>query len=335
MKQVILSLGVVASLSACTVVPVPVAVIQPKSTTTVAHYPALPNTLPVAYHPNYAPSPTLNRAVVRPQTITPAPITAPTTRVYQPTVLPQTSVQDLSAIAEKIYLNETAGDRQKLVRWHNGGNYAVLGIGHFTWYPNNHQVYKQNDTFPELLHYMQMRGVILPAWLAKRPARGGPWKNRSEFDSALNDAQMLELQAFLARTKNLQANFMLDHLKQARPELLSQFNTHEQALINQNYQTLIKTPEGLYVLLDYLSFKGDGLNPNDRYRNQGWGLAHVLLTMQPTTAGARALEAFRLAAEDVLLQRIANAPLERREARFLNSWRARLNTYQANTLARL
>lgn len=334
MKQVILSLGVVASLSACTVVPVPVAVIQPKSTTTVAQYPTLPNTLPVAYHATPATTPSVNMAVATTTPTTAKPQVNPqVVHSYQPAVLTQTYLKDLNAIAEKIYVNDTAGNPKKLVRWNNAGNYAVLGIGHFTWYPNNSQVYKQNDTFPELLRYMQVRGVALPAWLTQRAGRGGPWKNRAEFDSAFNDQQMRELQTFLANTKNLQANFMLEQLKQARPELLSQFNTNEQALINQNYQTLMQTPEGIYALLDYMSFKGDGLNPNERYRNQGWGLAQVLLIMRPAASGPRALEAFKLAAEDILLQRIANSPIERREARYLDSWRVRLNTYQPNTVA--
>ncbi|WP_020559919.1 hypothetical protein [Thiofilum flexile] len=331
MKQVILSLGVVASLSACTVVPVPVAVIQPKSAT-VAQYSALPNALPVAYHSTPVTTPAVNVAVARPPVVTSTPQVNPqAVRIYQPTVLTKQPIKNLNQIAEKIYLNETGGKANQLVRWNSVGNYAVLGIGRFSWYPNN-QTYKHNDTFPELLQYMQVRGVALPTWLTQRQTRGGPWRNRRAFDNALNDRQMHELQAFLANTKNLQANFMLERLKQARPELLSQFNTREQTIINQNYQTLLQTPEGLYALLDYVSFKGDGLNPNERYNNQGWGLAQVLLSMQPNT-GARALDAFKLAAEEVLLQRIANAPLEQREARFLAGWRARLNTYQPNTVA--
>jgi hypothetical protein len=337
MKQVIMSLGVAASLSACTVVPVPVAVIQPK-TTTVAEYQTLPNALPVSYQPQINQPPAINMAVattaeslIASKRERPVIATNPQAiKVYQPTVLPKTPIKDLAWVAEKIYQNETGNKPENLIRWHETGNFVSLGIGHFSWYPNNRRGYTQNDTFPELLSYMQLRGVTLPTWLAKRPTRGGPWKNKSAFDMARNDKQMQELQQLLQTTKNLQANFMLEHLKQARPELLGQFNATEQATIDKNYQTLLQTPNGLYPLLDYVSFKGEGLNPNDRYNGQGWGLAQVLLTMQPTAAGPRALEAFRVAAEDVLLQRIANAPTERREARYLSSWRERLNTYYNN-----
>lgn len=337
MKQVIFSLGVAVALSACTVVPVPVAVIQPKTTMVAsADYQTIPNALPVSYQPQVQNAPAMNMAVATqpPTVMTAAPVTKPTPAItanpqaiktYQATLTPKPPVQDLAWIAERIYQNETAGKPEKLLRWNESGDYATLGIGHFTWYPKNRQA--QHDTFPELLQYMQVRGVTLPAWLAKRPARGGPWRTKAEFDRARTDKQVLELQQLLATTKNLQANFMLERLKQSRPELLGQFNSEEQAIITKNYQTLLQTPNGLYPLLDYVSFKGEGLNPNDRYRNQGWGLAHVLLRMQPATSGTQALEAFKIAAEDVLMQRIANAPTERREARYLSAWRERLNTY--------
>src|SRR5690606_37756795 len=84
-------------------------------------------------------------------------------------------------------------------------------------------------------------------------------------------------------------------------------------------------PLGLYALIDYVHFKGEGTNPAERYQGEGWGLLQVLQNMPAHSAAP--LDAFAASARTVLSQRVANAPAERREDRWLQGWHNRVSTY--------
>ncbi|MEE3116481.1 MAG: hypothetical protein VX339_00125, partial [Pseudomonadota bacterium] len=93
-------------------------------------------------------------------------------------------------------------------------------------------------------------------------------------------------------------------------------------------KALAATPGGIYALMDYVNFKGEGLSRMERYKGQGWGLLQVLLAMEADTAGEPALDRFREAAATVLKRRAANAenPIERE--RWLEGWLKRLESYR-------
>ena len=76
--------------------------------------------------------------------------------------------------------------------------------------------------------------------------------------------------------------------------------------------------------MDYVNFKGEGVNPAERYSGQGWGLLQVLEAM-PATGGP--LDGFVKAADQVLTRRVANSPRARDESKWLPGWRSRLQTY--------
>ncbi|MEB4589941.1 hypothetical protein VSS37_03025 [Candidatus Thiothrix sp. Deng01] len=255
---------------------------------------------------------------------------APMTQVTQPqpTVIP---AKDLNWIADKVYKNETSGSPMLLVVWNDREEFASLGIGHFIWYPAGHRG-PYTETFPGLLDYTKAQGVPVPQWLASRPTRTAPWPNKAAFERAKNDPEMQQLRNFLQQTMNIQANYMADRLTRALPLMLNQVAAQDRDRVLRNYQAVEKSPRGLYPLLDYVNFKGEGTSPSERYNGQGWGLLQVLAAMQPVEAGPQALDAFASAAEEVLLRRIANAPPERGEAKWLAGWRNRLGTYRSQNL---
>jgi hypothetical protein len=78
-----------------------------------------------------------------------------------------------------------------------------------------------------------------------------------------------------------------------------------------------------------VNFKGEGINPGERYQGEGWGLLQVVMAMADAAPAARAVAAFAHAADAVLTRRVANAPPACAEGRWLNGWRARLRTYLA------
>jgi len=82
---------------------------------------------------------------------------------------------------------------------------------------------------------------------------------------------------------------------------------------------------GLYVLLDYTNFKGEGTLKSERYHGQGWGLLQVLEHMDPKEPNK--LKAFAQSAQAMLSRRIKNSPPARGEERWRKGWNVRLKTY--------
>jgi hypothetical protein len=99
---------------------------------------------------------------------------------------------------------------------------------------------------------------------------------------------------------------------------------NQRARIEQNFYRVAAEPLGLYALMDYVNFKGEGTSPTERYREQGWGLLQVLEHM----GDGPALPEFSRSAIWVLERRIKNSPPERKEIRWMPGWRNRCLTYQ-------
>ena len=91
------------------------------------------------------------------------------------------------------------------------------------------------------------------------------------------------------------------------------------------FHQLSKDANGLYALIDYINFKGEGTCSSERYQGQGWGLLQVLQSMPEVSS--HLLTDFVQAAKEVLRQRVRNAPPERNESQWLKGWCNRLDTY--------
>ena len=102
----------------------------------------------------------------------------------------------------------------------------------------------------------------------------------------------------------------------------------ERAEIEANYRKVATTPQGTYALVDYVNFKGEGVSPSERYQGEGWGLLQVLETLQQTRNDGALMPQFAEAARTVLARRVANAPAERGEQRWLDGWNKRTRTYE-------
>jgi hypothetical protein len=117
--------------------------------------------------------------------------------------------------------------------------------------------------------------------------------------------------------------FIVNRLKQALPEMMTVLPTEQHTHVREQFSRLVKTPRGIYALVDYVNFKGDGTSEEERYRGQGWGLLQVLESMSGKSDSAVA--EFVQAADQVLTRRVENAPTD--ESPWLPGWRNRLKTY--------
>jgi hypothetical protein len=244
------------------------------------------------------------------------------------------SEQQLHWIGQQVFLNECAARPACLVHWNRGEAFPSLGIGHFIWYPAG-TTGKFVESFPQLLRFMKQSGVQLPPLLSEALDQGAPWPNREIFLKLQGGTEVEQIRAFLASTQSLQAAFILQRAQASLSQVIAAAPSDRQGAVGQALSELVSTPGGAYAVLDYVNFKGEGLNASETYQEQGWGLLQVLLDMDDRT-DQPALDCFREAAARVLTQRaqLAENPIEREK--WLPGWLKRLERYQEpSTLCQL
>ncbi len=230
-------------------------------------------------------------------------------------------------VGAQIFRNECAGKLECLVHWNEGEDFPSLGIGHFIWYPKGVEG-RFVESFPALIQYMTQRQIAMPEWLRKLDPMDAPWPDRKAFLAVEDSVEIAELQAFLAGSQGLQAEFIVRRAKESLEKVVSAAPEPEQALVRKRLKALAATPGGIYALMDYVNFKGEGISAMERYNGQGWGLLQVLLEMEPQTAERPALMNFREAAARVLTRRAENAENPIEKERWLKGWLKRLESYR-------
>ena len=229
-------------------------------------------------------------------------------------------------IGRKIWQNECGGTIAGLTAWNAGENFASLGIGHFIWYPKEERG-PFDESFPKFTRFAAAQGRrAFPKVLNLQEDGSCPWNSRAEFLRATNSAEMTELHEFLVKTIDLQARFTVQRLQASLPKMLAEAPAAERARIQEKFEKVAATPHGLYALVDYVNFKGEGILATERYRGEGWGLLQVLEGM-PTKSNNSATKDFARSAKIVLTRRVQNSPPERKESRWLPGWINRVNTY--------
>jgi hypothetical protein len=226
--------------------------------------------------------------------------------------------RELDVIGRRVWQNECNGTREGLTSWNSGENFASLGIGHFIWYPKG-VTGPFEESFPMLLKFLQANGAKLPAWL--KPEDPCPWSTRAEFLGASRSEKMTELRDLLASTIEIQTRFLVQRMENALPKMLAVAPASQRGKIKANYDRLVATPRGLFAVVDYVNFKGEGTKETER-----WGLLQVLANMGESD-GASPAALFAKSAEEVLSRRVRNAPPERHEERWLNGWKNRVRAY--------
>jgi hypothetical protein len=231
---------------------------------------------------------------------------------------------EAEAVGRKIWYNESRGSIDGLTHWNKGEDFASLGIGHFIWYKAGERG-PFTESFPGLLDALEAAGKTLPSWLQGKPAC--PWADRDAFFADFRGPRMTELRDLLAGTVGLQARYAADRLESALPKILAAAPASERPALQTRFDRVAAVPNGVYALMDYVNFKGEGINPAERYNGEGWGLLQVLEGMTDAPSGQASVEAFAKSADAALTRRVANSPPARDEGRWLPGWRKRLLTY--------
>ncbi|MBC54709.1 MAG: hypothetical protein CMQ34_12830 [Gammaproteobacteria bacterium] len=240
--------------------------------------------------------------------------------------LPALDASQASWVADRIFQNECNRQLSCLTSWNVGEDFPSLGIGHFIWYRQGQQE-RFVESFPDLLGYYVARGVDLPDWIAGLPEWASPWPDRETFLADVDSDRMQGLREFLSDTRGIQADFIVQRLERSLPDLMAASAQPDTVAATFYRVAHSEVPHGMYALIDYVNFKGEGTALSERYNDQGWGLLQVLEAMQALPPTGTVLQQFAAAARHVLAQRIENAPAARGEERWRQGWNNRTLTY--------
>lgn len=231
------------------------------------------------------------------------------------------SKNEAQEIGRRIWQNEGAGKVENLVVWNKGEEFPSLGIAHFIWYPAGVEP-PFVESFPALLAHLQ-HSVTIPRWL--RETDSAPWSSRDLFYKEINSWRTSELRELMQRTVPQQVAFIIQRLEAALPKMLVTLETAAQRQhVEQQFYRVAASANGVYALIDYVNFKGEGVSLKERYRGEGWGLLQLLQVMRVDAHDTMA--EFSRAADEVLTRRVGNAA--RDESRWLAGWRKRIGTYR-------
>ena len=232
--------------------------------------------------------------------------------------------ESLHQIGLKVWQNECCGTVDGLISWNAGEEFPSLGIGHFIWYPEGGDK-KFEESFPTLINFLTEKlketDQKIPSWIKSK--KGFPWKSREAFLKDKRTKKMQQLRDLLSSTLDLQITFLYERFETATqkiiPELTEKQKTH--------LKMLTASSEGIYALIDYVNFKGTGLSSSERYHGEGWGLLQVLQNISEEAQEDNLTNAFATSAKKILARRVRNAPVHRKEDRWLSGWNKRLETY--------
>jgi hypothetical protein len=229
-------------------------------------------------------------------------------------------------VGEKVFLNETGGRPDLIVCWNQGEDFLSLGLGHFIWYQKDKKR-RFKESFPDLLALMRQCGESIPGWLEDMERNGYPWKSRQELLDNLHEDDLVRLRQFLHDNLSVQVIFLFDRLNQALPRIMAAAVPDSRENITFQFHRLADTPGGIYALVDYVNFKGEGILESESYNGMRWGLLQVLEGMQGDQRDMSALNEFAANARRILRQRVRNAPEGANETRWLPAWERRLESY--------
>ena len=228
-----------------------------------------------------------------------------------------------SAIGKKIWQNECGGTIDGLTTWNDGEEFPSFGIGHFIWYPKGFHG-RFNEAWPQFVRFAESQGSKIPTVGLVADC---PWQTKGQFKREFRGAGMSQLRNWLSQNVTVQTDFIIARSKAALPKILAAAPASERARIKSNYHKVATTPQGVYALIDYVNFKGEGIKTSERYNDRGWGLLQVLGEMKTVPSGPGAAKEFGEAAKRALSRRIANSPPGRGEKRWERGWHNRCNSY--------
>lgn len=247
----------------------------------------------------------------------------------------------LLSLGYRMWHNYAGGTLEGLTKWDGSDadhEFMYLGIANNIWLPAGSSSMFQAD-WPTVAQRLQELGCKIKPWMLG----DCPWSSQEEFEADFNSKKMVWLREHLSKKKlvRAQAFCVAERLQRSMdpnsPDSLFNGLTDEQsALVQKNFDLVVhcSNPLGIYSLIDYVNYKGEGrLSGNEKFNNEGFGLLQVLLNMKTPEEGANditIMNAFVEGAKVTLHNRIINHKIQdpnSNDEQYWNMWVAHLNDY--------
>lgn len=197
-------------------------------------------------------------------------------------------------VARNLLFNETSCAAQYLVEWDKNEDFPSLGLPHAIWFPAGGEKVV-DESFPELWQFLRLKAKAsayapkIPAWLDKDDIGAAPWTSADDFKQKMKaDSDLQQLANFLRSPTVLewQAEFSVNRGLQSAYKVLAASalenpSLQPSATLCQNLKNLLATDQGTLAIVDYVNFKGEGLDPAEvrGSQNYRWGLKQVVEKM--------------------------------------------------------
>ena len=116
-------------------------------------------------------------------------------------------------------------------------------------------------------------------------------------------------------------------MEKVLPKILRDTDYNNREIIKKQFYRMYNSKLGIYCLIDYTNFKGEGVASSERYNGYGWGLKQVLENMEDNGEGNE-ISDFTKSAKIVLARRVLNSPKSRDEKKWLAGWINRIDKYK-------
>ena len=175
-------------------------------------------------------------------------------------------------------------------------DYALIGIGQCIWYPADENKNFQED-WPRVAQALKDKGYPIEDWMLG----ACPWNNSEEFFADFNGDRLRSLRKMLAKKALIieQTRCIATRLDESLDKMKAAID--RESCITDEEKTVLKQmlsdhfyqvatdhyPRGLYALMDYVHFKGEGVLPTETINGVGWGLRQLLEEMHENTVAKK------------------------------------------------
>lgn len=230
--------------------------------------------------------------------------------------------EQLNKVGDLIFKNEAGGKKEQLIAWNDGEDFLSLGIGHFIWYPLEHkEIFR--ESFPDLQEHLIRKGYVLPKLLNSVVA---PWNTKEEYLKSRATDDFKDALDFLYNTRYVQMELITMRAEKALEEILKYTKRPDE--VKKAFYEVFNSPFGVYPIIDYVNFKGEGIKESEAYNGNRWGLLQVLEQVVDNKQNISPIEKFIEGGKFVLQRRVDNSPTERNEKKWIPGWFNRLDTYK-------
>ncbi|MFZ4116138.1 MAG: hypothetical protein ACOYK6_05380 [Chthoniobacterales bacterium] len=207
---------------------------------------------------------------------------------------------------EKVVQDGVAYEEPTLLSWDERG-FAYVGVCESIWYPEMPAADKKFvGDWEGFCADLKNRGMEVP----ELTLHSAPWHSQEELDADLANLkksdqeignldqitrknELNDLLTFLKREDVMKIEYgtLVDRLEKAidpnsEASMLKNLPPAKAEIIKKNFDLVaaindkVGNPLGLYALVDYCNFKGEGVAPAEHYNTQAWGLGEVLFQME-------------------------------------------------------